>query len=370
MQISDKIEDYIILETVGSGTDSVVKRAKHRTDGYYVAVKLIKSEIVEDDEFRQMIEDEFTIHKTLSQSDFIIKIYGSFVSPNMGYAILDLCEESLYVYLERRKKLDVSESLFIFRQMCKAVEYMHERNYKHLDIKPGNIMGCGGVWKLADFGFSTPQNYSRRVVGTQIYMPVEIYRAIRDYRNKVPYEKSEEYKCKPVDIWSLGIILYNILLGEYPSYVYEKDMEVKIKGITEFSFENKLIRRIAYKPVIELINYVLDKNPETRPDISNVLKHPALNEYEWYSTLLEFEDIGVANSVKWMRGKSDTESSANVQILGPTNNGIFVAGLVSKGKVNELQAFLTRANSVPYIDELIKKKNSDEFVFGEYIHIK
>jgi serine/threonine protein kinase len=162
-------EKYELLEIIGKGSDGIVRRAKVLQDDSEIAIKIINSDVVSSEIGREITEYEFKAHKSFSH-EHIIKLYDYYIAPGIGYCILELCGDSLDVYRRNKNRiLGQSESIFILHQMCLAIDYMHKKGYKHLDIKSSNIVGCGSVWKLIDFGFTTKNRTTYFVSGTLIY---------------------------------------------------------------------------------------------------------------------------------------------------------------------------------------------------------
>jgi serine/threonine protein kinase len=126
---------------------------------------------------------------------------------NNYYLIYEYCNGgTLTQILEKRRFLKEAEALKIFAQMVEAFKVLVKENILHRDLKPSNILFHDGVLKLADFGFCKEllkeNDMTQTMVGSPIYMAPEVL-------------KGQTYNCK-ADIWSMGVVLYEMLFGVCP----------------------------------------------------------------------------------------------------------------------------------------------------------
>ena len=150
-------------------------------------------------------------------------------------------------------------NLPMVHKLLKALSYLHSLGIIHRDIKPENIIVDNGVPKIIDFGLSkdTWENprLTKSICGTKAYMPPEALRG--------------EPQGQPVDVWSLGIILYCMVTGKYP-WILEKDI-----------LENELVFPPGTNSQCrDLIEKMLDKNCSTRIKASEALSHPVFQNLE------------------------------------------------------------------------------------------
>lgn len=375
-----ELHTYELLETLGKGTDGIVRRAKKNDQ--IVAIKIIHDRMAEA--YPVSFEREFETHKKFVHPH-IVPLYNYYVGEGTAYCVMEACQDPLSVYLSQRYgRLEPSEAIYILNQMCQAVKYLHDLGYSHHDIKPENIVGCGDVWKLADFGFTTDgKTIFRGKIGTYPYMPPEVIRTYqKSFQNVEDFEGTEyEYESKPVDIWSLGILLYKMIRGTFPysfsDYSYPETVYSSIIS-DSYTHNIKVVEKLA-PHFGNLLSMMLQKDPALRPNIDTVMAHPAFHTYNLYSSPVVFDgDNAVIKG--WRKGDVNIavpgisggyivpgHTSASVSIIGPSVLGIFVAGLIEKGKNNELTAFLTRVDAVSFVDNISKTKQLGQYVFGDYI---
>ena len=214
---------YEILERIGSGGMAVVYKAKCHWLNRFVAVKILKEDLAQDEEFRRRFHEESQAVAMLSHPN-IVSVYDVSRSPELDYIVMELIEGiTLKQYMQKRGgKLSWKESLHFITQIMKALSHAHGRGIIHRDIKPHNIMILrDGSVKVADFGIarlmSAAQNtMTQEALGSVHYISPEQARGSRiDARS---------------DIYSAGVVLYEMLTGRLP-YEGESPVAVAIQHI-------------------------------------------------------------------------------------------------------------------------------------------
>lgn len=209
------------------------------------------------------IKQEILIHKHL-RFKYIIKLYNYFFSGNRVFLVLEFASGgSLFSFVRRQKGLEEKHYHKMFTQVCEGVAYLHKKNVIHRDIKPENILvDSRGNIKLCDFGWSALNRPSRKTFcGTYEYMAPEIF------ENK-PYNEK-------VDIWSLGILIYELLHGSSPFKggsvldIYKNILKGKLE------FKKSLCNNVK-----NLINQILQYDMNKRPSIEQILTHPYLQKFK------------------------------------------------------------------------------------------
>ena len=209
---------YEILERIGTGGMAVVYKAKCHWLNRFVAVKILKEDLAQDEEFRRRFHEESQAVAMLSHPN-IVAVYDVSRSPELDYIVMELIDGiTLKQYMQKRGgKLSWKESLHFITQIMKALSHAHSRGIIHRDIKPHNIMILrDGSVKVADFGIarlaSASQNtMTQEALGSVHYISPEQARGSRiDARS---------------DIYSAGVVLYEMLTGRLP---YEGDSPVAV----------------------------------------------------------------------------------------------------------------------------------------------
>ena len=198
---------YEILEVIGTGGMAVVYKARCNRLNRLVAIKVLKQELSQDEEFRRRFHAESQAVAMLSHPN-IVSVYDVSHSNNLDYIVMELIEGiTLKQYLEQKGRLNWREALHFSTQIAKALEHAHSRGIIHRDIKPHNIMILkDGSVKVADFGIarvSSAQNtLTREALGSVHYISPEQAKGSKiDYRT---------------DIYSLGVVMYEMLTGRLP----------------------------------------------------------------------------------------------------------------------------------------------------------
>lgn len=203
-----KIPGYKIIKLIGQGAHGLVYKGIDKRSHREVAIKVLKPSQKGDKEFLRRFHRELRVVSSLSHPH-IIKIYDV-GRTGETYFVMEYLKYSLRNLLQNRGgKLPKKEALKIVRRLAKALEYAHSKGVVHRDIKPANILfRYRGIPVLADFGLVRNLNSSsdftkpHSIMGTPLYMSPEQCRA----------EKVDHLS----DIYSLGVVLFEMLSGKLP----------------------------------------------------------------------------------------------------------------------------------------------------------
>lgn len=212
-------ERYEIIELIGSGGMANVYKALCHRLNRYDAVKIMRDETAANTELRRRFRAESQAVAMLSHPN-IVSVYDVSHSDDVEYIVMELIDGiTLKQYLQKKSVLDPSEVLDFTIQTAKALEHAHSKGIIHRDIKPQNIMLLkDGMIKVADFGIASIENTieenNGETVGSVHYIAPE------QARGEAPDARS--------DIYSLGIVMYEMLTGKLP-YVGNSDVEVAVK---------------------------------------------------------------------------------------------------------------------------------------------
>lgn len=213
---------YEILEVIGTGGMAVVYKAMCHRLNRYVAVKILRDDLANDEEFRKRFQTEAQAVAMLSHPN-IVSVYDVSHSDGVEYIVMELIEGvTLMQYMKKKGALGWKEALHFAVQISKALEHAHEKGIVHRDIKPQNIMILkDGTIKVADFGIaaleSAQEKKSDQTVGSVHYIAPE------QARGEQPDPRS--------DIYSLGVVMYEMLTGKMP-YDGNTAEQVAMKHIT------------------------------------------------------------------------------------------------------------------------------------------
>ena len=201
---------YEVREVIGTGGMAVVYKAYCTVLNRYVAIKVLKEEYAQDEEFRKRFYNEAQAVAKLSQNN-IVAIYDVCHADNSPeYIVMELCEGvTLKDYLRKKHHLTWQETLYFAQQVARALDHAHSRGIIHQDIKPQNIMLLrDGTAKVMDFGIASFANsqetrkVSSEAIGSVHYISPEQAKGITaDFRT---------------DLYSLGVVMYEMLTGTLP----------------------------------------------------------------------------------------------------------------------------------------------------------
>jgi serine/threonine protein kinase len=286
------MDKYDLICVIGNGANSTVYKSYSKLINDFVAVKEINFK-----NKTPMIEMEINIIKKL-ECENILKFIDVIYEKKKLYIITDLCEYSLTAVISNIHSEEMI--LYIFKQLANGFNYLYGNKIIHRDIKPDNILICKYKIKIADFGFArefiNENSLLNTICGTPIYMAPEII-------------VNNEYGIKS-DIWSLGVILYQIIYKKFP---YEK-----VKNINELIniFQNK--KPIVYfktnysDDLIDLLKSMLQIDPDNRISWIDFFKHKWINKEVKISDFTEinvFDDIlldNLNNSVSISKSMDDS----------------------------------------------------------------
>merc|ERR1712110_160918 len=192
---------------LGKGGFAKCYELKDFATGDISAGKIVPKSLLVKSHQREKMAQEISLHKTLNHP-YIVKLFSYFEDKDFVYIILELCRRrSLMELHKRRKAITEPETRYFMKQILLGVKYLHENKIIHRDLKLGNIfLNDDMEIKLGDFGLATKENFDgerkRTLCGTPNYIAPEVLT-----------KKGHSYE---VDIWSIGCILFTLLVGKPP----------------------------------------------------------------------------------------------------------------------------------------------------------
>lgn len=208
---------YEIQDVVGVGGMAVVYKAYDNIDDRIVAVKILKDEYLANEEFRRRFKNESKAIAVLSHPN-IVKVFDVSFGDRLQYIVMEYIEGiTLKEYIEKRGVLEWREALFFIIQILRALQHAHDKGIVHRDIKPQNIMLLeNGTIKVTDFGIARFSHSDTRTVTEK---------AIGSVHYISPEQAKGELTDEKADLYSIGIVLYEMLTGKLP---FDADSAVSV----------------------------------------------------------------------------------------------------------------------------------------------
>ena len=265
---------YEILEKIGNGGMATVYKAKCHVLNRYVAIKVLRDEFTTDEEFIKRFNTEAQSAASLTHPN-IVSIYDVGNEGNLYYIVMELIQgKTLKEIIQEDGALPWKWSVNIAIQICSALEVAHKNNIIHRDIKPHNIIITeDGIAKVTDFGIAKAvSNSTITAFGTTI--------------GSVHYFSPEHarggYTDAKSDLYSLGIVMYEMLTGRVP-FDADTPVSVALKHMQEEATEPKIINpeiptavnKIIIKAMQKDINLRYQNATEMLKDLSMALKNPS-----------------------------------------------------------------------------------------------
>ena len=252
------LNDFEIGKPLGRGKFGTVYLAREKRSKFIVALKCLqKSQLVKSG-CEHQLRREIEIQSHMRHKN-ILRMYGYFYDSKRIYLILEFSPRGeLYKMLTSKGRFGERQAAQYIHDLSKALSYCHMKHVIHRDIKPENLLiGMKGEIKIADFGWSVHAPTSRRntLCGTLDYLPPEMIEG-RDHDEQV-------------DVWSLGVLMYEFLVGCPPfeaeghSATYRRISRVDLQFPKGMSEDAK-----------DLITKLLQKDPARRMPLETIPNHP------------------------------------------------------------------------------------------------
>lgn len=215
---------YELLEKIGDGGMAVVYKAKDRLLNRYIAIKILRPEFTKDPTFVENFKRESQAAAGLAHQN-IVGVYDVGREGNINYIVMELVEgQTLNEIIAKEAPMDYRRVIEITKQVATALRLAHKNKIIHRDVKPHNIMVTNdGVVKLADFGIAKAVNDATMSTGSKIIGSVHYFS---------PEQARGNYVDERSDIYSLGIVMYEMLTGQVP-FDGDNPVTVALKHINE-----------------------------------------------------------------------------------------------------------------------------------------
>ena len=269
---SNLCEIYEIKQVLGKGKFGLVKLGVHRGSGRKVAIKIINKKLVSAIDVQQ-VKTEIDILK-IAKHPNIIQLYDVFENENYIYIIMEYCAGGdLFSYIEKRGfRLPETRAAEIIHKLSTAVFFLHEYGVVHRDLKPENILmtdnSSNADIRLVDFGLGKiigPGELCNDPFGTFSYVAPEVLQ-----------EKPYSFK---VDLFAIGIIAYLLVAGFLPFDHETSEKEIARQTVYEPTpFPQSIWKSISLEARM-FVDNLLQKNPDKRMGIQEVLQHKWLQKF-------------------------------------------------------------------------------------------
>ncbi|XP_072320826.1 serine/threonine-protein kinase ULK3 isoform X2 [Eucyclogobius newberryi] len=292
-----KLADFILTERLGSGTYATVYKAYRKGDSReVVAVKVVGKKTLNKASTENLLT-EIEILKTVKHPHIVQLKDFQWDAENI-YLILEWCSGGdLSRFIHSRRLLPESIARRFLQQIACALQFLHEKNISHLDLKPQNILLSGSVLKLADFGFAqymTPWDEQSVLRGSPLYMAPEMV-CRRQYDSRV-------------DLWSMGVILYEALFGRAP-FASRSYTELEDKIRSNQPIELPPGTRVS-KDCRDLLLRLLERNPDARITFAEFFTHPFVDLEHMPSP----ESLGKAKALVMQAVQKDQEGNRSAAL--------------------------------------------------------
>ncbi|KAM3878063.1 aurora kinase A [Diretmus argenteus] len=254
------LDNFDIGRPLGKGKFGNVYLARERQTMFILALKVLFKKQLEKAGVEHQLRREVEIQSHLRHPN-ILRLYGYFHDSSRVYLILEFAPKGeLYSELQRCGSFNEERSATYVMELADALNYCHSKNVIHRDIKPENLLlGANGELKIADFGWSvhTPSSRRSTLCGTLDYLPPEMIEG-RTHDEKV-------------DLWSLGVLCYEFLVGRPPFETKTNEETYRKISRVEYSYPDRANVSAGAR---DLIGRLLKHNPMQRLPITGVLAHP------------------------------------------------------------------------------------------------
>ncbi|XP_066090965.1 aurora kinase A [Saccopteryx bilineata] len=251
------LEDFEIGRPLGKGKFGNVYLAREKQSKFILALKVLFKAQVEKAGVEHQLRREVEIQSHLRHPN-ILRLYGYFHDATRVYLILEYAPlGAVYRELQKLSRFDEQRTATYITELADALSYCHSKRVIHRDIKPENLLlGSAGELKIADFGWSVHAPSSRRTTlcGTLDYLPPEMI------EGRMHDEK--------VDLWSLGVLCYEFLVGKPPFETSTYQETYRRISRVEFTFPD-----FVTEGARDLISRLLRHNPSQRLTLKEVLEH-------------------------------------------------------------------------------------------------
>jgi len=263
------LADFNLGKTLGTGAFGRVRFVTHKgTNSFYALKTLKKASIIKMKQVDHIVSEKAILQSL--QHPFIVNMYGAFHDKRYIHMALEyIVGGEFFTHLRKAGRFDNEQSCFYAAQIAAIFEYCHGKNIVYRDLKPENILiNSDGYMKLTDFGFAKIiEHRTYTLCGTPEYIAPEVL--------------LNKGHGKPVDWWTLGILIYEMIVG-YPPFVDEDPMGIYQKILSGKIVFPKLFDKKAKGLVKKLLTADLGKRyGNLKNGVDDIKKHEWFKEINW-----------------------------------------------------------------------------------------
>ncbi len=306
---------YEILEVIGTGGMAVVYKARCHRLNRLVAIKILKDDLSQDEEFRRRFHAESQAVAMLSHPN-IMSVYDTSATDEADYIVMELIDGiTLKQYMEKKGVLNWKETLHFAMQIAKALEHAHSRGIVHRDIKPHNVMVLkNGSVKVTDFGIARIMSKSNTLT--------------KEALGSVHYISPEQAKGGRVDnrsdLYSLGVVMYEMMTGR-PPYDGESPVAVAIQHINGGAQMPSVLNPNIPGGLEQIIMKAMAQDPNDRYNSATELLYDLEEFRKNPSMLFDFHNTPL-DDVNRVRGMASQRGAASAGMAQPKTTAERVAG--------------------------------------------
>lgn len=260
------LADFDIGRALGRGKFGNVYLAREKQTMFVVALKVLFKKQIKNLNVEHQVRREIEIQAHLRHPN-ILRLYGYFHDDDRIYMILEYAPRgTLYMAQQKlpEKRFSEKDTAIFVHSLASALIYLHDKQIIHRDLKPENLLlGFNNQLKIADFGWSVIEQSSKRttICGTLDYLPPEMVQGQSHDKN--------------VDIWCLGVLCYELLVGKAPFLA--PNYNETYQKISKCQYQ---VPEFVSRSAANLISKLLVLQPERRLPLAGVLKHPWIMVYQ------------------------------------------------------------------------------------------
>uniref|UniRef100_A0A6I8Q8C2 Protein kinase C n=1 Tax=Xenopus tropicalis TaxID=8364 RepID=A0A6I8Q8C2_XENTR len=275
------LQDFELIRVIGRGSYAKVLLVRLKKNDQTYAMKVVKKELVHDDEDIDWVQTEKHVFEQASSNPFLVGLHSCFQTPSRLFLVIEYVNGGdLMFHMQRQRKLPEEHARFYAAEICIALNFLHERGIIYRDLKLDNVLlDADGHIKLTDYGMCKeglgPGDTTSTFCGTPNYIAPEILRG-------------EEYGFS-VDWWALGVLMFEMMAGRSPFDIITDNPDMNTEDYLFQVILEKPIRipRFLSVKASHVLKGFLNKDPKERlgcqlqTGFSDIKSHTFFRSIDW-----------------------------------------------------------------------------------------